>query len=91
MPEMASTIVRLSDEQREALTGYAAKAAWPSGFAIYQRDTPADGVFIVAQGRVELPVEANVTHHFQLEAGGVRSREQNVFVMTAEVKTLRPQ
>ena len=49
-----------------------------------------DGV-LVAQGRVELPVEANVTHHFQLEAGGVRSREQNVFVMTAEVKTLRPQ
>jgi CRP-like cAMP-binding protein len=52
--EMASTIVGLSDDQREALTAYAAKAAWPSGFAIYQRDSAADGVFIVVRGRVVL-------------------------------------
>src|SRR6188474_278258 len=51
---MASTIARLSDEQRDALTAYAAKAAWPSGFAIYQRGAPADGVFIVLRGRVVL-------------------------------------
>jgi serine/threonine-protein kinase len=49
-----------------------------------------DGV-LVAQGRVELPVEANVTHHFQLEVGGVRSPDQLLSVMTAEVKTLRPE
>ena len=54
MPEMASTVVRISDEQREALTAYAAKAAWPSGFAIYQRGGAADGVFIVVAGRVVL-------------------------------------
>jgi len=54
VPEMASTIVRISDDQREALTAYAARAAWPSGFAIYQRDSAADGVFIVVRGRVVL-------------------------------------
>lgn len=52
--EMASTIVRVADEQREALTAYAARAAWPSGFAIYQRGGVADGVFIVVLGRVVL-------------------------------------
>lgn len=54
MPEMASTIVRISDEQREVLTAYGAKASWPSGFAIYQRGGAADGVFIVVRGRVVL-------------------------------------
>jgi len=54
VPEMVSTIVRISDDQREALTAYAAKAVWPSGFAIYQRDGAADGVFIVVRGRVVL-------------------------------------
>jgi CRP/FNR family transcriptional regulator, cyclic AMP receptor protein len=55
VPElMASAIVRLSDEQREALAAFAAKAAWPSGFAIYQRGAPADGVFVVLRGRVVL-------------------------------------
>jgi CRP-like cAMP-binding protein len=51
---MATTIVRLADEQRDALAAYAAKAAWPSGFAIYQRGSVADGVFIVLRGRVVL-------------------------------------
>lgn len=55
MPETtASALARLSDEQRDALTAYAAKAAWPSGFAIYQRGAAADGVFIVIRGRVVL-------------------------------------
>lgn len=55
MSEMtASAPARLSDEQRDALTGYAAKAAWPSGFAIYQRGGAADGVFVVLRGRVVL-------------------------------------
>ncbi len=45
---------------------------------------------LVAEGRVELPVEANRTHHFQLEQGGQRSASQDVRVLTGEVKTLRP-
>ncbi len=54
---MAETTVgpaRLTDAERDALAAYAARAAWPSGFAIYQRNAAADGVFIVTQGRVVL-------------------------------------
>jgi CRP-like cAMP-binding protein len=47
-------IARLGQAEREALASYAARAAWPSGFAIYQRGTPADGLFIVVRGRVVL-------------------------------------
>ena len=45
---------RLSQHEREALAAYAARASWPAGFASYQRGTPADGVFVVTQGRVVL-------------------------------------
>src|ERR1051325_316695 len=45
---------RLSPHEREALAAYAARASWPAGFAIYQRGTPADGVFVVTRGRVVL-------------------------------------
>jgi CRP-like cAMP-binding protein len=45
---------RLSQHEREALAAYAARASWPAGFAIYQRGTPADGVFVVTHGRVVL-------------------------------------
>jgi CRP-like cAMP-binding protein len=57
---LASAVCRLSEEQREAVAGYAAKVSWPAGFAIYQRGAPADGVFIVARGRggVRCPVRA---------------------------------
>jgi CRP-like cAMP-binding protein len=51
---IVSALARLSDEHREALTAYAAKAAWPAGFAIYQRGSPADGVFVVLSGRIVL-------------------------------------
>jgi CRP-like cAMP-binding protein len=55
VPEASSNaLARLTDEQRDALIPYAAKAAWPSGFTIYQRGTPADGVFAVTRGRVVL-------------------------------------
>ncbi|HEY4217807.1 MAG TPA: Crp/Fnr family transcriptional regulator [Gemmatimonadaceae bacterium] len=47
-------LARLADAERDALAAYAARASWPSGFAIYQRSAPADGVFIVTQGRVVL-------------------------------------
>jgi CRP/FNR family cyclic AMP-dependent transcriptional regulator len=49
-----NTVCRLSDEQRAAVAGYAAKVAWPSGFVIYQRGAAADGVFVVSSGRVVL-------------------------------------
>jgi CRP-like cAMP-binding protein len=55
VPEsIPSGLAKLTDEQREAMTAYAAKAAWPSGFTIYQRSAPADGVFVVLSGRVVL-------------------------------------
>jgi CRP/FNR family cyclic AMP-dependent transcriptional regulator len=48
------TINRLSDDERIALAAYAARAAWPSGFQIYERGATADGVFVVLHGRVVL-------------------------------------
>ena len=55
MPEaIPSALARLTDEQREALVPYAAKAAWPSGFMVYQRGASADGLFVVVRGRVVL-------------------------------------
>jgi len=45
---------RLGEAERESLAPYAARAAWPAGFVVYQRATPADGVFIVSKGRVVL-------------------------------------
>jgi len=50
----ADAIARLSHAERLALQDYAAKATWPSGFQIYERGTPADGVFVVTRGRVVL-------------------------------------
>jgi CRP-like cAMP-binding protein len=44
----------LSPDVRAALAAYGAKATWPAGFVIYQRGTPADGVFVVLTGRVVL-------------------------------------
>ena len=51
---MGATIARLSHAERLALQDYAARATWPSGFQIYERGTSADGVFVVARGRVVL-------------------------------------
>ena len=45
---------RLNQGELTALAGYAARASWPAGFAVYQRGAPADGVFIVTRGRVVL-------------------------------------
>lgn len=47
-------VARLSDSERAALRGYAARATWPAGFQVYERGTPADGVFVVERGRVIL-------------------------------------
>lgn len=46
--------VRLGKAEREALAPYAARAAWPAGFVVFQRGTPADGVFVVTRGRIIL-------------------------------------
>ena len=55
MPELSNLeAVKLAPADREALVGYAARAAWPAGFAIFQRGTPADGLFVVTRGRVIL-------------------------------------
>jgi CRP-like cAMP-binding protein len=47
-------IQRLSPDVLAALAGYGAKASWPAGFGIYQRGTPADGLFVVLAGRIVL-------------------------------------
>jgi len=49
-------LARLSAAEREVLTAYAARAAWPAGFAIYQRGATADGVFEPRNRRVEVTV-----------------------------------
>ena len=45
---------RLAPATLDALLAYAARATWPDGFVIYHRGAPADGVFIVLEGRVVL-------------------------------------
>jgi CRP-like cAMP-binding protein len=45
---------RLASATVDALLAYAARASWPAGFVIYQRGTPADGLFVVLEGRVIL-------------------------------------
>lgn len=51
---LSGGLARLGQAEREALVSYAARATWPAGFAIYQRGTPADGLFVVTRGRVVL-------------------------------------
>lgn len=52
---------RLSLGERIAAAQYGAKAHWPSGFELYRRGTPADGIFIVLHGHVVLrsPMKSN--------------------------------
>lgn len=45
---------RIGPDERAVLEHYGARAVWPAGFTIYQRGTPADGVFIVLSGRIVL-------------------------------------
>lgn len=45
---------RLSLGDRLTLATYGARASWPTGFQIYQRNAPADGVFIVLSGHIIL-------------------------------------
>lgn len=45
---------RLSAESVTAIAAYGARTTWPSGFQIYQKGTPADGLSIVIRGHVIL-------------------------------------
>jgi CRP-like cAMP-binding protein len=45
---------RLPEGELAVIASYAAKATWPAGFVLYQRGTPADGLFVVVRGRVVL-------------------------------------
>ena len=55
---------RLEKEDRDALAEYAAQASWPAGFGIYQRGAPADGLFVVARGRVVLRSRVRASRGF---------------------------
>src|SRR5688572_10867050 len=48
------TPTRLAAATASALLGFAARASWPAGFVVYQRGAPADGFFVVLEGRVVL-------------------------------------
>ena len=52
--QLAAIGTRLAPATTDALLAYAARATWPSGFVIYQRGAPADGLFVVLEGRVVL-------------------------------------
>ncbi|HVD60488.1 MAG TPA: hypothetical protein VNC11_06410, partial [Gemmatimonadaceae bacterium] len=45
---------RLTPDEVAPMGAYGAKASWPPGFPLYQRGSPADGVFIVLDGHVVL-------------------------------------
>ena len=51
---LRNSSARLSRDEQDAVARYAAKATWPSGFAIFQRGASADGIFIVLSGRIVL-------------------------------------
>src|SRR5207253_9681156 len=55
---------RLTSEEIAAITAYGARAVWPSGFQLYQRGAPADGVFIVLEGHVVLRNKIKVGRGF---------------------------
>ncbi|HJU66312.1 MAG TPA: Crp/Fnr family transcriptional regulator [Gemmatimonadaceae bacterium] len=45
---------RLSQNQRESIATYGARTTWPAGFTVYERGSPASGLFIVLKGQVVL-------------------------------------
>src|SRR6476469_1562844 len=55
---------RLTPEELTPIAAYGAKASWPSGFQLYQRGSPADGVFIVLEGHVVLRNKIKVGRGF---------------------------
>lgn len=55
---------RLTADDLVAIASYGAKATWPAGFPLYQRGSPADGVFIVLDGHVVLRNKIKVGRGF---------------------------
>lgn len=55
---------RLTPEEIAPIAAYGAKANWPSGFQLYQRGSPADGVFVVLNGHVVLRNKIKVGRGF---------------------------
>jgi CRP-like cAMP-binding protein len=45
---------RLTPDDLEGIAPYGATTRWPSGFAVYERMSPADGIFIVRAGQIVL-------------------------------------
>ena len=45
---------RLGGDTATVLAGYGARTTWPSGFQIYQKGAPADGISLVIRGHVIL-------------------------------------
>ena len=45
---------QLTSSELDGISPYGARAQWPEGFCIYQRDGTADGIFIVFSGSVVL-------------------------------------
>ena len=55
---------RLTSDEVAPIGAYGAKANWPIGFQLYQRGSPADGVFIVLDGHVVLRNKIKVGRGF---------------------------
>ena len=55
---------RLNSDEVAPIGAYGAKANWPPGFQLYQRGSPADGVFIVLDGHVVLRNKIKVGRGF---------------------------
>lgn len=45
---------QLTRDDLDVLATYGAKASWPAGFALYERGTPANGMFVAVRGRIVL-------------------------------------
>ncbi|MDQ3699255.1 MAG: Crp/Fnr family transcriptional regulator [Gemmatimonadota bacterium] len=48
------SVSRLPREHQEAVARYGARTTWPAGFGVYERGTPADGIFLVLRGQIVL-------------------------------------
>ena len=55
---------RLTQQEIATIADYGARAVWPAGFQIYQRGSPADGVFIVLEGHIVLRNKIKVGRGF---------------------------
>src|SRR3981081_4066775 len=62
--QTAARRTRLPPDEVAPIGAYGAKASWPLGFPVYQRGSPADGVFIVLEGHVVLRNKIKVGRGF---------------------------